>query len=81
MARIGNVAYQLPCNCRNGRCDRSLGHTSPHSCFKAAHGTGCDTCARMGFLTCRMTKAGKSPAEIRAAVARHAYEIIDLEKQ
>jgi hypothetical protein len=28
-----------------------------------------------------MTKAGKTPAQIRAAIARHEYESIDLEKQ
>ena len=28
-AQIGNVLYQLPCNCR---CDRGLGHASLRSC-------------------------------------------------
>jgi len=28
-----------------------------------------------------MTKAGKTPAEIRAAINRREYESIDLEKQ
>ena len=78
VAKIGNVVYQLPCNCR---CDRSLGHTSLRSCFETVHGTECDTCAKEGFLAYRMTRAGKTPAEIRAAVARHEYESIDLEKQ
>jgi hypothetical protein len=78
VAKIGNVVYQLPCNCR---CDRSLGHTSLRSCFETVHGTECDTCAKEGFLAYRMTRAGKTPAEIRAAIARHEYESIDLEKQ
>ena len=76
--KIGNVIYQLPCNCR---CDRSLGHTSLRSCYENAHGTECDTCAKEGFFAYQQTKLGKTPAQIRAAIARHEYESIDLEKQ
>jgi hypothetical protein len=72
------VLYQLPCNCR---CDRALGHTSLRSCYENAHGTECSTCAQEAFLAYRMTKAGKTPAQIRASIARHEYESIDLEKQ
>jgi len=78
VAKVSSVVYQLPCNCR---CDRALGHTSLRSCFEGAHGTECSTCAQEGFLAYRMTKAGKTPAEIRAAIARHEYEKIDLDKQ
>ncbi len=76
--KIGNVLYQLPCNCR---CDRALGHTSLRSCFETLHGAECSTCAQEGFLAYRQTKLGKTPAEIRALIARHAYESIDLEQQ
>lgn len=77
-ARIGNVLYQLPCNCR---CDRALGHTSLRSCYEGLHGTECSTCAKEAFFAYRETKAGKTPAQIRAAIARRDYEAIDLEKQ
>lgn len=77
-AKVGNVLYQLPCNCR---CDRALGHTSLRSCFETLHGAECSTCAKEGVFAYQQTKLGKSPAEIRAAIARHAYESIDLEKQ
>jgi hypothetical protein len=77
-AKVGNVLYQLPCNCR---CDRSLGHTSLRSCYENIHSTECDTCAKEGFFAYQQTKLGKTPAEIRAAIARHEYESIDLEKQ
>jgi hypothetical protein len=77
-AKIGNVLYQLPCNCR---CDRALGHTSLRSCYENAHGTECSTCAKEALFAFQQTKAGKTPAEIRAAIARHEYESIDLEKQ
>ncbi|MGA2168192.1 MAG: PCYCGC motif-containing (lipo)protein [Terracidiphilus sp.] len=76
--KIGNVLYQLPCNCR---CDRALGHTSLRSCYENAHGTECSTCAKEEILAYQQTKAGKTPAEIRAAIARHEYESIDLENQ
>ena len=78
VAMIGNVVYQLPCNCR---CDRALGHTSLRSCFETLHGTECSTCAQEGFFAYQQTKLGKSPAEIRAMIAKHAYESIDLERQ
>jgi hypothetical protein len=76
--KIGNVLYQLPCNCR---CDRSLGHTSLRSCYENAHGTECSTCAKEAFFAYRLTKEGKTPAQIRTGIARREYESIDLDKQ
>jgi hypothetical protein len=78
VAEVSSVAYQLPCNCR---CDRALGHTSLRSCFETLHGTECSTCAQEGFYAYQQTKLGKTPAEIRAGIARHEYETIDFEKQ
>jgi hypothetical protein len=77
-AKVADVLYQLPCNCR---CDRALGHTSLRSCFEGLHGTECSTCAKEGFFAYQQTKLGKSPAQIRAAISRHEYESIDLQKQ
>ncbi len=76
--QVSSVVYQLPCNCR---CDRALGHTSLRSCFEGLHGTECSTCAEEGFFAYQQTKLGKTPAQIRAAIARHEYEKIDLAKQ
>ena len=78
VSQVSNVVYQLPCNCR---CDRALGHTSLRSCFEGLHGTECSTCAKEGFFAYQQTKLGKKPAEIRAAIARHDYEKIDLDRQ
>jgi hypothetical protein len=78
VATVSSVAYQLPCNCR---CDRALGHTSLRSCFEGLHGTECTTCAQEGFYAFQQTRLGKTPAQIRAGIARHEYESIDLEKQ
>lgn len=77
-AKVGNVLYQLPCNCR---CDRALGHTSLRSCFEGLHGAECSTCAKEGFYAYQQTRLGKTPAQIRAGIARHDYESIDLEQQ
>jgi hypothetical protein len=78
VAKVGNVAYQLPCNCR---CDRALGHTSLRSCFEGLHGRECSTCAKEGLYAYEQTRLGKTPAQIREGIARHDYEAIDLEKQ
>jgi len=78
VAKVSSVVYQLPCNCR---CDRALGHTSLRSCFECLHGAECSTCAKEGFYAYQQTRKGKTPAQIRAGIARHEYEAIDLEKQ
>jgi hypothetical protein len=78
VAKVSSVVYQLPCNCR---CDRALGHTSLRSCFEGLHGTECSTCAQEGFFAYQQTKLGRSPAQIRAAIARHEYEKINLDQQ
>ncbi len=77
-AKVSIVIYQLPCNCR---CDRALGHTSLRSCFEGLHGAECSTCAKEALFAYQQTKLGKTPAQIREAIARHEYESIDLEKQ
>jgi hypothetical protein len=78
VAKVSSVAYQLPCNCR---CDRALGHTSLRSCFEGLHGTECSTCAQEGFYAYEKTKLGWTAAQIRAGIAQHQYESIDLDKQ
>ncbi len=75
-AQIPNVLYQLPCYCR---CDRALGHSSLHSCFEGTHGAICETCAAEEAYAYKMTKAGKTPEQIRAGIERKEYESIDLD--
>ena len=77
-AKIGNVLYQLPCYCR---CDRELGHTSLRSCYEGLHGSECSTCAKEGFYAYQKTRAGWSPAQIRAGIERQEYQSIDLDLQ
>ena len=77
-AQVSSVIYQLPCNCR---CDRALGHTSLRSCFETVHGAQCDVCAAEAFYANEKTKAGWTPVQIRAGIARREYEKIDLMEQ
>ena len=74
-ALVQRVIYQLPCYCR---CDKALGHQSLHSCFEGTHGAVCSTCAKEGAYAFKMTKLGKTPAEIRAGIEKKDYESIDL---
>jgi hypothetical protein len=75
-AKVPNVLYQLPCNCR---CDRALGHQSLHSCFEVTHGAECSTCMKEGIYAYQQTKKGKTPTEIRAGIEKGEYELIDLD--
>jgi hypothetical protein len=74
-ARVPRVLYQLPCYCH---CDKALGHTSLHSCFSGLHGGECSTCAQEAVYAYRMTKLGKTPAQIRQGISAHEYQTIDL---
>ncbi len=65
----------MPCFCR---CDKALGHQSLHSCFEGTHGAVCSTCAKEEAYAYKMTKAGKTPAEIRAGIEKKDYESLDL---
>ena len=77
-AKVSSVLYQLPCNCR---CDKALGHTSLRSCFETLHGTECSVCAKEGIFAALQTKLGKTPTQIRVAIAHREYESIPLEQQ
>ena len=74
--KIPNVLYQLPCYCH---CDRSIGHTSLHSCFESTHGANCDICMKEAFYAYQMTKQKKTAAQIRAGIIRGEWEKINLD--
>jgi hypothetical protein len=63
---IPKVIAQQPCYCW---CSRG-GHRSLHDCYVSEHAAHCGVCMKEGFLASKMTKEGKSPAEIRAAIER-----------
>ena len=76
-SKIPSVLYQQPCYCH---CDRSVGHTSLHSCFESPHGAHCAACMKEAFYTYKMHKQGKSAEQIRAGIMRGDWQKIDLEK-
>ena len=69
------VMKQIPCYCGCG----NIGHTSNYSCYVSGvddkgtitydnHALGCSLCVDITQDTMRMTKAGKSPGEIRTLI-------------
>ncbi len=74
--KIPNVLYQQPCYCR---CDRSVGHTSLHSCFETTHAAHCDACMKELFYAYTMSQQKKTAAQIREGIIRGDWEKIDLE--
>lgn len=65
--QIPLVLGQQPCYCH---CDKEFGHSSLLDCFASAHTAGCGVCMAETFLAYEMTKQGKTPSEIRAAIIR-----------
>jgi hypothetical protein len=76
-AKVPAVLYQQPCYCH---CDRSVGHTSLHSCFESAHGSHCAACMKEAFYTYQMHKKSKSAEQIRAGIMQGDWQKIDLVK-
>jgi hypothetical protein len=76
-AKIPGVLYQQPCYCR---CDREMGHKSLHSCFEVTHGAACSTCMKEAMYSYQQTKAGKTPAQIRAGIEKGEWMQLDLDK-
>ncbi len=75
-AMIPGVLYQQPCYCH---CDRSAGHTSLRTCFESTHAAHCSACMKEAFYAYKMTKQGKTPAQIRRGIVRGDWQGVDLE--
>jgi hypothetical protein len=76
-AKIPRVLYQQPCYCY---CDRSMDHTSLHSCFSGTHGAHCSTCMQELYYTYTMYKRRKTAQQIRAGIIKGDWKAIDLTK-
>ena len=72
---IPGVLAQQPCYCR---CDKRFGHSSLLDCYASTHTAGCMTCLRETYFAYQMTKQGKKPAEIRAAIIRGDWREANL---
>jgi hypothetical protein len=73
--RIKPVLYQQPCYCY---CDRHQGHKSLLDCFASTHGSECDVCLKEAVLSYELTKKGKTPPQIRAAIIRGDWKSVDM---
>lgn len=74
-AEVPGVFAQQPCYCH---CDKSAGHHSLLDCYASDHAAGCLICIKEALLVEQMTQRGKSPAEIRQAIIRGEWQIVDL---
>jgi hypothetical protein len=74
-AKIRPVLYQQPCYCY---CDRHEGHKSLLDCFVGTHGAECDICQKEAVLSYQLTQKGKTPAQIRAAIIRGDWRLVNL---
>jgi hypothetical protein len=74
-AKIKPVLYQQPCYCY---CDRSIGHKSLLDCFVTKHGSECDVCQKEAVLAYQLTKKGKTPEQIRAAIIHGDWKSLDM---
>src|SRR5258708_15078289 len=74
-AKIKPVLYQQPCYCY---CDRHAGHKSLLDCYASMHGSECDVCQKEAVLAYQLTKKGKTPGQIRAAIIRGDWKSVDM---
>jgi hypothetical protein len=74
-AKVDKVLYQMPCYCF---CDRSVGHKSLRTCFETSHGAHCSACMKEALYAYQMTRAKKTPAQIRAGIIRGDWQNVDL---
>lgn len=72
---IPEVLAQQPCYCY---CDTGFGHQSLLDCHKDNHSAECLVCLKEALLTGQLHRAGKSAAEIRAAIMRGDWQQISL---
>ena len=74
-AKVKPVLYQQPCYCY---CDRHAGHKSLLDCFASMHGSECDICQKEAVLAYQLTQKRKTPAQIRAAIIRGDWRLVDM---
>jgi Protein of unknown function with PCYCGC motif len=76
-AKIRALLYQEPCTCG---CDRNVGHESLLDCFTGKHGLLCRECQTLIVYIYEQHKAGKTAAEIRAAIETTDSLKLNLDK-
>lgn len=61
---------QQPCYCW---CSRSVGHHGLLDCFVGDHAAHCGVCQKEAIYAAKLTKEGKTPAQIRAAIEKSGW--------
>jgi hypothetical protein len=69
------VLAQQPCYCF---CSRTAGHRGLLDCYTDLHGSACSICVQEALLTEKLTKEGRTPAEIREAIIRGDWRSVEL---
>ena len=69
------VLAQQPCYCF---CSRTDGHRGLIDCYADLHGASCSVCVQEALLTEKLTREGRTPAEIRAAIIRGDWRNVEL---
>jgi Protein of unknown function with PCYCGC motif len=72
---IPGVLAQEPCYCH---CDQTAGHRGLIDCYADLHGSSCSVCIQEALLTEKLTKAGRTPAQIREAIIAGAWRDVEL---
>jgi hypothetical protein len=66
---IPKVLAQQPCYCG---CSRG-GHRGLLDCYVGDHAAHCGVCQKEALFAAKLTKEGKSPAEIRTAIEKSGW--------
>jgi hypothetical protein len=66
---IPKVLAQQPCYCW---CSRG-GHRGLLDCYVSDHAAHCGVCQKEALFAAKLTKQGKSPAEIRTAIEKSGW--------
>lgn len=76
-SQVRETLYQVPCYCG---CDKEHGHASLLDCFTSKHGVLCPICQKEVIFCYLERKRGKTPAEIREAMAEGKASKLNLKK-
>ena len=72
---IPGVLAQEPCFCY---CSKTAGHRGLLDCWADTHGSECAVCIQEALFTDRLTKLGRTPAQIRSAIIEGQWRNEDL---
>jgi hypothetical protein len=75
---IPGTLAQEPCYCF---CDQTAGHRGLLDCWTGLHGSECSVCIQEALYTEKLTKAGRTPAQIREAIIAGQWRSVDLDAE